>query len=65
MLKREQVEAVVGRPLTNAEWLEAWRLLKSVERHPDADAILDRCIEQGMTIEALIDELTKTLPPSS
>jgi hypothetical protein len=62
MLKRSQVETLIGRRLSNTEWRETSNLLKSVERHSNADAILDRCLEQGATIEALIDELAKPSP---
>ena len=64
VMKREELETLLGRPLSNAEWLEVWRLLKSGECHPAAEAVLDRCIERGLSIEATINELSKLSPPS-
>jgi len=56
---RKQVETLIRRPLSDAEWLELSQLLELTENHPDADAILDRCIASDATIEELIDELAK------
>jgi hypothetical protein len=63
-MTREQIELIVGRPLSNAEWLETCNALQAVERHPGADAILDRCVERGATLEEVIRELAKP-PPAS
>jgi hypothetical protein len=62
-MTREQIELLVGRSLSNSEWLETSQAHQAVERHPDADAILDRCVERGATLEELIRELAR--PPTA
>ena len=61
-MKREQIEALVRRKITDAEWLDACELLEFIDRHPDAEAMFDRCIERGLSVEDTIEELKK-LPP--
>jgi hypothetical protein len=61
-MKREQIEELVGRKITNAEWLDVSELLELIERHPNADAVFDLCIDRGLSVEETIQELSK-LPP--
>jgi hypothetical protein len=63
-MKREQVETFVGHPISNAVWLEVCGRLKSIERHPDANAVLDRCIERGLSVEETFDELCRLPSPT-
>jgi hypothetical protein len=58
-MKRELIEALTGREISDAEWDTALSVLKSIESHPDAEAVLDRCIEQGLSVEETINELAK------
>jgi hypothetical protein len=37
-MKREQIEVVLGRKVTDAEWIVACALLELIERHPNAEA---------------------------
>lgn len=59
-MTREQVELLIGRALSNDEWREISQLLHALHRHPDGDAFLDRCVEQGASIETLMDELKRS-----
>ena len=63
-MKREELEALVRRPISDAEWLQACNLLEFILRHPGAEAVLNRCAERGVSVQATIDELLK-LPPLS
>lgn len=62
-MKREDSAALIGRPISDAEWLEACSLLECIERHPEAEAVLDRCIDRGLSVEATIKELAKLPQP--
>jgi hypothetical protein len=62
-MKREDIQTLIGRPISDTEWTEACGLLAFIESHPDADAVLDRCAELGLSAEATIGELSK-LPPA-
>lgn len=61
-MKREDVELLLGRTVSDDEWLSACSLLAALESHPDAEVVLDRCIERGLSVDATISELP---PPSS
>jgi hypothetical protein len=61
-MKREEIEALIGRPIPDAEWIATCKLLDVIESHPNADAVLDRCAKRGLGVEATIEELSK-LPP--
>jgi hypothetical protein len=63
-MKREQIEAVLGRKVTDAEWFVACALLELIERHPDAEAVVDRCIERGLSVEETLKQLSKLPPPA-
>jgi len=41
-VKREQIELVLGRKVTDTEWFVACALVEFIERHPDAEALIDR-----------------------
>ena len=58
-MTREQVQALVHRKITDAEWLDACQLLEFIERHPDAEAVFDRCVDRGLSAEQTIEELSK------
>jgi hypothetical protein len=62
-MKRADIETLIGRPISDAEWSEACSLLAFIESHPGADAVFDRCAELGLSAEATIAELSK-LPPT-
>jgi hypothetical protein len=63
-MKREQIEALLGRRISDHEWLTACRLLESIECHPDGEAVMDRCIDRGLTVEETIGELSRLPPPT-
>jgi hypothetical protein len=62
-VKRRAIEALLGRRITDAEWLVACDLFDSIERHPDGEAVMSRCIERKLSVEETIAELCK-LPPT-
>ena len=50
---------MIRRPLSDHEWQELQQVLIDLDNNPEGDAILDRCVEQGATIQTLIAELRK------
>ena len=64
-MKREVIESLLGRKVSDAEWLKTCELLDAIESHPDAEAVMDRCIDSGLSVDDTISELTKLPPPSS
>ena len=64
-MKREVIEFLLGRKISDAEWREACELLDAIESHPDAEAVMDRCIDSGLSVDETISELSKLAPPSS
>jgi len=63
-MKREVVEWFLGRKITDEEWLKARSLLEAIDGHPDAETVMESCIERGLSVDATISELCK-LPPTS
>ena len=63
-MKREEVESVLGRNISDAEWLGVCSLLNFIESHPDAEAVMESCIERGLSVDATISELSKLAPSS-
>lgn len=61
-MKREIVEFLLGRKVTDDEWEKACSLLEAIERHPDGEAVMNRCIERGLSVDATIRELS---PPAA
>lgn len=61
-MKREIVELLLGRKVTDDEWGKACSLLEAIERHPDGEAVMNRCIERGLSVDATIGELS---PPAA
>jgi hypothetical protein len=61
-MTRDLIEGLMGRDLTDAEWNDACELLNFIERHPGADAVVEQCIDQGLSAEQTIQKLSK-LPP--
>ena len=61
-MKRDQIERVLGRKITDAEWRSACELLEFIERHPDGEGVVERCIEQGLNAEQTKEELSKLCP---
>jgi hypothetical protein len=64
-MKREQLEAALGRKVTDAEWFVACALLEFIERNPDAGSLVDRCVERGLSVEETIKQLSKLPPPDA
>ena len=63
-MDREEIEALVGRKLTDQEWLVACDLLDFIERHPEAEGVFESCMRRGLSVEETIKELSKLTPPS-
>src|SRR5262245_35545303 len=51
LVKREDIEAVMRRKISDAEWLVACDLLHAIECHPDGEAVMDRCIDHSLSVE--------------
>jgi hypothetical protein len=62
-MKRKVVAALLGREISDAEWRSICSLLELIDNHADGEAVMERCIERGLTVEATIDELTRTRSP--
>jgi hypothetical protein len=58
-MERKLIEALLGRELTDAEWLVACDLLGFLNRHPEAEAVFERCIDRRLSVEVTIAELSK------
>ena len=61
-MKRKAVAALLGREISDAEWRSACSLLELIDNHPDGEAVMERCIERGLTVEETIYALTRTRP---
>ena len=59
-MKREEIVELIGRPISDAEWLEAHRRLKVSARYSNANAVLDCCVA-GLGVEATIEDAAAEL----
>jgi hypothetical protein len=64
-MKREVIEMYLGYPIPNADWRAACSRLASIGRHARVGAVLDRCIERGLSVEETFDELCDLVAPQA
>jgi hypothetical protein len=64
-MKREVIEMFLGHAIPNAEWRAACSRLSSIGRHAHVGAVLDRCIERGLSVEETFDELCDLVAPQA
>jgi hypothetical protein len=64
-MKREVIEMFLGYPIPNADWRAACSRLSSIGRHAHVGAVLDRCIERGLSVEETFDELCDLVAPQA